>query len=266
MKVLLAKSAVKQTLNLLPLKMNSVFKYYNVCDDVAEIISLKLHRFQQNEINDHISVMVNWDSNFDYWKLSKTSSKLLIGSFEDINSKSINFKNTIKMLDFLKDKSKFTSNHKISLKDYEYYLKNNKDVFKITSITRYHKMLYNFRMENQMKFTELVNYATANDANEIAIRFIETDRFMHEYSDVFFNNISIFKRRIIMKFFKKFYNNSNDITDLVHKFTLSNNCKFFVINFIIFKKNLINYLNNNGDPRKLTSKTKNELWKLILKK
>ena len=135
MKVLLAKSAVKQTLYLLPLKMNSVFKYYNVCDDVAEIISKKLHCSMQNEINDHISVMINYDDKFNYWKISNNSEDLF-KSFRHIYDNNVDFKKTIEVFNYLKDNKNYSSNDKISDEDYIYYLKSNKKIFNLNDINR----------------------------------------------------------------------------------------------------------------------------------
>ena len=50
--------------------MDSVFKHFNVCEDVSNMIAMKVHDGFQKEVNDHISVMVAWDRDYDYWKIS----------------------------------------------------------------------------------------------------------------------------------------------------------------------------------------------------
>ena len=49
--------------------MNVIFENYEVCDDIATKIAQEVHLKYQKKINNHISVIINWDSTYDYWKL-----------------------------------------------------------------------------------------------------------------------------------------------------------------------------------------------------
>jgi hypothetical protein len=56
--------------------MDAVFKYYNVYDDVANIIAFQVHRGYQKEINKRIKIMVGFDWNYNYWNGNKTKNEI----------------------------------------------------------------------------------------------------------------------------------------------------------------------------------------------
>ena len=121
--------------------MESVFNRYQVCDDVREIIARKVHEKNQEEINRHISVIIGWDEEYDYWKFfgEIVSTSYLIEhvnkNFEISRSEKVWFEKKIdlKYLDFIefeynnwKTKTKFkTFNIDINRSDF----KNDHSVF-----------------------------------------------------------------------------------------------------------------------------------------
>ena len=56
--------------------MESVFKHYNVCSDIANIIAFEVHYGNQCEINDRIEVLVGFDWNYDYWKGTRNKKEV----------------------------------------------------------------------------------------------------------------------------------------------------------------------------------------------
>lgn len=56
--------------------MNEVFQYYNICDDVANIIARKVHQSYQIEINKRIRIMVGFDWNYNYWNGENTENEV----------------------------------------------------------------------------------------------------------------------------------------------------------------------------------------------
>ena len=56
--------------------MNEVFQHYNVCDDIANIISFKVHQSYQIEINKRIRIMVGFDWNYNYWNGKRTENEV----------------------------------------------------------------------------------------------------------------------------------------------------------------------------------------------
>tara|TARA_Y100001970_G_scaffold294028_1_gene446015 strand:- start:259 stop:804 length:546 start_codon:yes stop_codon:yes gene_type:complete len=56
--------------------MNEVFKFYNVCDDVADKIARKVHQGYQEEINKRIKILVNFDWYYNYWAGGNTDNEI----------------------------------------------------------------------------------------------------------------------------------------------------------------------------------------------
>ena len=218
--------------------MNSVFKQYDVCDDVADMIAYKVHEGHQKKINDHIDVIIGWDTTFDYWTFGNfkttnlffpyrtpvfsTEELQLISLFRNIHSQSIG------------------SVNKITKIEYMMYVLSNKNVFKLSRYIRWNQFIntLNTKLSEVTGLTTLSNYFKW-----------KTDQINHK----FHSELKLASKIKLQKF-------SDD--PLIWFLNKSNN-PFF--KKYIYKKDLISWLNANGNPMKLTSKKKKELWDMVMK-
>ena len=56
--------------------METVFKNFGICDDIANIIAFEVHYGLQCEINNRIEVLVGFDWNYDYWKGTQNKKEI----------------------------------------------------------------------------------------------------------------------------------------------------------------------------------------------
>ena len=258
--------------------MNAVFKHYKVCDDVAQIICQKVHKGNQEVINNHISVIVNWNEDFDYWRFNNvrlSSSHLFNNAKRFAYCYRTDF--LVKVMNFIKEHScykKETSNKLMSNEDYMKYIWSGKKVFSLDSITRFPDFIvFCLKKCNQ--------YASNPDMVELSRTLCSIYSYHnHELTEFISNMIEgqlEWKRRQIL-YLARAYNvfktlpDSGVIDPLTMKFFINNDRhrEFSgrqnpYIKYKITKKNLIQFLNQNGDSRKLTSKSKPELWKMAIK-
>ncbi len=114
--------------------MDEVFKFYNVCDDVAKIIAFEVHYGLQCEINDRIDVVVGFDWNYDYWK--GTSNNKEVPEEE---------------LYLWYDRYYTLDNDKMPIEEYS-HMCNKYKVFDILRKTR----LYNFLDKTEMRYEDIL--------------------------------------------------------------------------------------------------------------
>ena len=247
--------------------MNAVFKQYNVCDDVAEIICQKVHKGHQEVINNHISVIVGWNEDFDYWRFHnvRVPSKQIL----DIEKKILNPQNKYTLsviMDFIKKHHKYNKNvakKLMSDEDYMRYVWSNKSVFSIGSIPRFSSFL-KFCRQKCCEYTSLRNPDT--ECRKEAIKFLSLPmRKMPELirSAGIIHRIILSKGRVSNVF--KIHANSHVSDPITVKLLLNTRPYQSYHNHKITKKELIQFLNQNGDSRKLTNKSKPELWKMAIK-
>lgn len=238
--------------------MNAVFKQYNVCDDIADIIAKQVHKGYQDELNKHISVLVKWNEEFDYWKFHNVrveTRKLLDSKIIQETKGYLNISgwcsldNIYHVLDSISNMKKKTYDYKYmnSLMSNEEYLKyvwSGKKVFSILSIPRWSSMML-FCIRNLKKINMLYQSSTISKMIR-SIRIAIQIKLKNEVESSTLYKLSL----------------SNVIIDPV---TIATNYK--KNNFLgyskISKKILISFLNQNGNPKKLTNKKKNELWKMV---
>ena len=247
--------------------MDSVFKHYNVCDDIAEIISKNVHKGHQEVINNHISVIVNWNQEFDYWRFHnvRVPSKQIL----DLEKKILNPQNkyTISVImDFIKKHHKYNKNvakKLMSDEDYMKYVWSNKSVFSIGSIPRFSSFL-KFCRKKCCEYTSLHNPDA--ECRKEAIKFLSLPmRKILELSRSakIIHNIILNKGRVSNVF--KIHANYHVSDPITVKLLLNTRPYQSYHNHKITKKELIQFLNQNGDSRKLTNKNKPELWKMAIK-
>ena len=250
--------------------MDSVFKHYNVCDDIAEIISKNVHKGHQEVINNHISVIVNWNQEFDYWRFHNVrvpSSELLKRTtYLKYDNRAI----LMEVMDYIKKHSSYnkeTSNSLMSNEDYMKYIWSGKKVFSVDSITRFPDFIV-FCIKKCRQYTTLRN-------PDVELRIIAVRTLIHPMRMI---------PRIIWFVEKQQHDLALDLARACNVFkTLPDSevidpltMKFLIniktpnrINpyskYKITKKTLIQFLNQNGDSRKLTNKSKPELWKMVRK-
>jgi hypothetical protein len=249
--------------------MDAIFKHYNICDDVAEIICQKVHKGHQEVINNHISVIVNWNEDFDYWRFHNVrvpSSELLKST---THLKYNNRVMLVEVMDFIKKRSSYnkeTSNSLMSNEDYMKYIWSGKKVFSVDSITRFPYFIV-FCVKKCRQYTTLRN-------PDIQLRIVAARTLIHPMRMI--PNIIQFveKQHDLALMLARACNVFKTLpeSEVINPLTMN-----FLINiktpnrinpyskYKITKKTLIQFLNQNGDSRKLTNKSKPELWKMAIK-
>lgn len=242
--------------------MNEVFKYYNLCNDVAELICQKLHKGHQEEINNHISVMINWNDNFDYWKFND----IRVLSTTLINNKKTNnkFKYSLEVImDFISIQQRYDvniMNNLITNKQYLTYISSNKKIFLLNSIPRFSSLI-KFCRKKCREYTSLQN---PNEEYRIkAINYLKVPMKMmrliiHSVGILHARNLSSGRVRNVFKTLP----NSQVLDPITIKLLL--NSTYYNTHYKITKKNLIQFINQNGDSRNLINKSISELWKISI--
>ena len=213
--------------------MDSVFRFYNVCEDVSEIIAKKVHEGYQKEINKHLSVIIGWDPRFDYWTFGNYKPRNLFWPYSEPEG----FRYTTRTIihEFWKlCNTKFKiKTQNITKEEYLMYVLSEKQVFKMSRPVRWNRFIdaldNRYHPAPEKKLSEYFKGIT----EPLNCKYTNLDSVL-----------------IRMKCFR-----SETICPILS----------FIFKENLLKRELINWLNENGDPRKLTSKTKKELWRIILK-
>ena len=237
--------------------MDMIFKQYGVCEDVADMIAKKVHIGFQSKLNDHISVIIAWDGCFDYWKFGgNRTSNLFFPSLihNDSNLTCSTQENFVyrefrrRLCDMGKKKKNYSK--KISKSEYLSYVFSNKKVFMIARPIRWNQLI-----------SALDTKYKAWDDNDTETE-VSTMKSLSSYvlpmtlhvTDSFLNELGLIETdRVWDNMIHKYIS-----TEVFDPITWA-----LIIKTNILKKELISYLNRNGNPRKLTNKTKKELWKMI---
>lgn len=249
--------------------MDAVFKHYNVCDDIAELISKNVHKGHQEVINNHISVIVDWNEDFDYWRFHNVrvpSSELLKSTTHlKHNNRAI----LMEVMDYIKERSsynKVTSNSLMSNEDYMKYIWSGKKVFSVDSITRFPDFIV-FCIKKFCQYTTLLN-------PDVELRIVAARTLIHPMRMIpriigFVgkqHELTLDLARACNVF--KTLPDSEVIDPLTMKFLINIKTPNRInpySKYKIIKKTLIQFLNQNGDSRKLTNKSKSELWEMVRK-
>tara|TARA_B110000259_G_scaffold11321_1_gene12359 strand:- start:5775 stop:6329 length:555 start_codon:yes stop_codon:yes gene_type:complete len=164
--------------------MDSVFKKYNVYEDVADIIAKEVHKGYQKEINKRIKIMIGFDWEYNYWNGMNTEDEIPNYSiyiwmdkyFDSLHCKELNFK------------------------EYE-YMCNNKKVFSLNRSLRRNLFIINGneRIKNEIKdrkneIKESKFNLLNNDINIENVNFLERSTAFLEckYSDWLRNLFMLF--------------------------------------------------------------------------
>ena len=222
--------------------MNSVFAKFGVCLDIAEKITKEVHKGFQKEINDHISVIIGWNENYDYWKFHKqrVSTKLVIASN---NRRDANF---IEFFNLLKSKKKMT-NTQMSSETYINYIFSEKNIFKFLRPVRFG----NFCSQIEIVKEDMLNLYKCTSRGQLPLihPFIKYHDLLEDFNTYFTLRLHI----------------SNYGIDATKSFETPLE-KFYALKSsnLILKKELVQYLNNNGISGKFTNKSKKILWRMII--
>ena len=215
--------------------MDDVFRHYNVCEDVCDIIAKKLHQGYQKEINEHISVIVGWDPRFDYWTFGNYKPKHMFWPYAEPAAIGGTPRTLLQELCKLYNNKFKTKTTKITKEDYLMYVLSTKKVFKMCRPVRWNRFID--ALDNR--------YIWPEEEPKLSGYFIRTTKLQNsKYRDLEFELMH---------------------TKLFKMGTCYNPVLSFIFKQNLTRKDLINWLNKNGDPRKLTNKTKKELWDIILK-
>ena len=279
--------------------MDAVLKHFNVCEDVSNMIATKVHDGYQKEINNHISVMVSWDKDYDYWKIfgERVGSSFLLERgdryrHDDRNDKVEPVKRfttdkdrewLAKKLDVIALYDRHYSTKKTSTKlpneQYMKYIFSGTRIFALDGITRfiymstfvYSKMRFyvseNCRSTIPMAASHLLGLISihgmfgANQSYYANIVEFQRDRIAFLQDLI---NIHRFQESQVLMCFRKRdktyhkLDNQNFLDDpVMHRIYYPHSKK-------ITKKGLHAYLAQNGEKRKLTHKSKKELWKMVI--
>lgn len=252
--------------------MNDVFKHFNVCDDVADMICHNLHQSYQKEINNHISVIVNWNENFDYWKLHNLRIPLeqlamidnIGGPHPDSRFIYTTFRTYWRYMgEMYQACESRTGDNLITNEEYMKYVFSNKKIFGINSIHRKH-IIYQYMLELINKKALKVETTLSNSADgELLLRLYETEqtrikKMMNDPCTIFELETNLEYLRLKKSF--------DPIMQSINTYTkygkLSTN--YYPEKFpLITKKVLARFLNKNGVNGKFTHKKKIEIWKMI---
>lgn len=224
--------------------MDAVFKHYGVCDDIADKITLEVHKGYQQIINDHLSVIIGWDPRFDYWTVGNFKPKSLFWPYQEPYclervSKVLltGLKNRYDNV-FKKELKKKNIKPTLTKEEYMSYVLSGKKVFMMCRPVRWNRFVDG--LDNKYHHTWK---ARALPVRPLSVYLSATTLLMNRQ----YNRYNQEKLENLIS------NPDYDpVRSFIHKETLQ-------------KKDLISWLNKNGDPRKLTNKTKKQLWDMVIK-
>ena len=250
--------------------MESVFNRYQVCDDVREIIARKVHEKNQEEINRHISVIIGWDEEYDYWKFfgEIVSTSYLIErvnkNFEISRSEKVWFEKKLDLIiSYDRDYNTKKTTKKLPSDQYMKYIFSNKSIFSMNSLVRFrHIRDYVFDRVlhySSYKFTNALPFAREEFLGtvDLANGFTTFNRSLNAY-----NNIVFCKYMEKMSKIEKKFHEQNKFRDIIDPLKYRIDYPF---SKKIKKQHLIVYLMQNGYPRNMDKKSKKKLWRIIMK-
>ena len=226
--------------------MDAVFKHYGVCDDIVDKITLEVHKGYQQIINDHLSVIIGWDPRFDYWTVGNFKPKSLFWPYQEpfclervsrvlLTGLKNRYENVFK-----KELKKKNIKPTLTKEEYMSYVLSGKRVFMMCRPVRWNRFVdgldNKYHSKNQLEVTAL-------PVRPFSFYLSKTTMLMNDRYNKY--NPRILKILISNPDY-------DPVMSFIHKETLQ-------------KKDLISWLNKNGDPRKLTNKTKKQLWDMIIK-
>ena len=283
--------------------MDTVFKHFNVCEDVSNMIAMKVHDGFQKEVNDHISVMVAWDRDYDYWKISgeRVGSSILLDRgdryrHDDLYDREMGRLGDEKRLLSDKDREwiakkldvialydRHYSTKKTSAKlpneQYMKYIFSGKRIFALDGITRflymwtfvYSKMRFyvseNCKSAIPMAASHLLGLISIHSRFDATERWPSHPIHIQQGRIAFLQdliNIHRFQESQVLMCLRKHDKTYHKLDDqnflddpVMHRIYYPHSKK-------ITKKGLHAYLAQNGEKRKLTHKSKKELWKMVI--
>jgi hypothetical protein len=265
--------------------MESVFNEYRVCDDVRDIISRKVHEKNQEEINRHISVIIGWDEEYDYWNFfgEIVSTKYLIerGNQNDTWFYTLSVIEKEKLLetptsqkDWIEHKLDYIScydrqyntkkiSNKLPTEQYMKYIFSNKRIFSMNSFIR-------FRHIRDYIFGRVLYYSSykfIESSPQAREHFLGTSDLENGFNN-FNRNLKYYNNRIFCKYMKKLNKNEkkfheqNKFDDIIDplKYRI-----YYPFSKKIKKQHLIIYLMQNRYPKNMDKKNKKKLWRIIMK-
>lgn len=261
--------------------MNLVFKKFNVCDDIADKIAKSVHKGYQKEINNHISVMVNWDPYYNYFNIYNNTITIdfMLKLFEenideidmlisDLLNRIDRFNYAIKIsgTDYIKNKYKI-SRKKLSTEQYLKYIFSSKKIFSLISITRnIHMLNYIHNILTNYNFTKWW-FKLHNHPYQFLNNPQSQQNNLYLFKGNIFNRLlSSFARDNINSYEKKF------IEIEKKNFEINNKSKDPLMYYIhypkknIEKKHLREYLYQNKKTKYSLSTNKRKLWNMIYDK
>lgn len=224
--------------------MDDVFKQYGVCEDVSDMIAKKVHEGHQKKINDHISVIIGWDPRFDYWTFGNFKPKSLFWPYaEPYDLERVGRVVLTGLMEryhtvFKKELKIKNMKPKLTKEEYTSYVLCGKKVFMMCSPVRWNRFMDG--LDNKYNYGSGV---TALFVTPLSKHLSTTTLSMN--SQYYWHN----PERM------KFLTSEPDYDPVMS----------FIHKGILKKKHLISWLNKNGNPRKLTNKTKKQLWNMIMK-
>ena len=225
--------------------MDAVFKQYGVCEDVSDMIAKKVHEGHQKKINDHISVIIGWDTRFDYWTIGNFKPKSSFWPYKEPYGLERASRVVLSGLRdryynvFKKELRKKNMKPVLTKEEYMSYILCGKKVFMMRRPVRWNRFIDG--LDNKYQYRGELERPV--HIRPLSVHLSATTQFInHQY-----NNYNTEKAKFLIS------NPDYDpVMCFIHKEKLQ-------------KKHLISWLNKNGDPRKLTKKTKKELWVMIMK-
>lgn len=226
--------------------MDAVFKHYGVCDDIADKITLEVHKGYQQVINDHLSVIIGWDPRFDYWTVGNFKPTSLFWPYKEPYglervSKVVltGLKNRYDNV-FKKELKKKNIKPTLTKEEYMSYVLSGKKVFMMCRPVRWNRFVDG--LDNK--------YHSRNQLGVTALPVRSFSFYLSRTTMLMNDRYNKYNPRILGILISN--PDYDPVRSFIHKETLQ-------------KKDLISWLNKNGDPRKLTNKTKKQLWDMVIK-
>ena len=233
--------------------MNLVFNEFNLCSDLCDIISLNIHERFQIQINNHISIMIRWDENYNYLDFHNNIDSDLILHTNNILEQNLNelckLLIKLKITDF---NEVYEPNKYLSNEQYAKYCLSKKKIFNLSCVTRFNHMI----VDLTYLLCKILAEAEKNSDTELILKIEEFGEYLQDLCKLHNKNTNYkYKNSSILSFHNKKIN--DPIRDFITEKNVRKN---------IYTKDLIEYLIDNGVKlENIYSKSNTDLWKLILK-
>ena len=223
--------------------MDAVFKQYGVCEDVSDMIAKKVHEGHQKKINDHISVIIGWDPRFDYWTFGNFKTNNMFWPYaepydlERVGRAVLTGLREYYYTAFKKELKRKNIKPTLTKEEYTSYVLCGKKVFMMCSPVRWNRFMDG--LDNKFTYGSRTVLSVLPLSKHLSTTTLSMNS---QYNEPNPEEL-------------KFLNSEPDYDPV----------RSFIHKGILKKKDLISWLNKNGDPRKLTNKKKKELWIMIMK-